>query len=749
MNDNNAFSCCERSINCGYILKDMQTDKLKAHIAISFGDMHFTILGGFEEQWIYLLNGSCIFELGKCIDNAEPQQLVVTKELYDLANDYMSSVLHESISEWIEGVMLSSQDSVLIASNRRARLLYQGQDRGTETPITVGERYTQALSYVGKASLESQVDLLSTTFSTVSAISFEDSKDSKESATGMIDKLKGFLPAPVTAYLHDDLSEVTNELREVTTVFVKLDSLSMPSSDGDSNADMTNIQPLFYDVQILLHKYGGFLRQFVIDDKGCVIIALWGVVSSSYADKSVRAMLFAIQLQKLLGLVYHQQISIGVTTGRVYCGTVGSSLRRDYAAVGASVNLSARLMGKAKGRILVDEYTYQSLPDVLKNKMVTAESMMLKGYSTPHSPFTLNVGYFNMESLEEDDDDYLLLGKISQGTLDPRIYSTMMDAISRATRDVVSLLDKQIKTPKRNVLRAVSCYHFGEVGSSQDQLDDRIIRQSQSMNEEAISSGSGSGIKNFRSILMQSHKSGNLAAIVQKTVLEEQLSSLRQEFDIDSDTESVAEEPMLRCIIIEGDRDVGKTESAKRFDMIAKANRFQSYFITGTEDDEYMEYGVIRKVLLSLIGYQNFSTEEKQRAFIGNALLHIFPLTSKDDIIRYEFPLVKRILGLQWVLSKSDMGSNWQRIRISLQECGLANVAAVEKNISATSSSLDFVSFEHSWGVWDNGWDDTESADVTFIASFFSWLVSRSNRPRYDELSVYLTVVYVYAYVYR
>ncbi len=36
--------------------------------------------------------------------------------------------------------------------------------------------------------------------------------------------------------------------------------------------------------------------------------------------------------------------SIGITAGTVYCGYVGAKHRREYAMMGTSVNLSARLM---------------------------------------------------------------------------------------------------------------------------------------------------------------------------------------------------------------------------------------------------------------------------------------------------------------------------------------------------------------------------------------------------------------------
>merc|ERR1719201_1258067 len=51
----------------------------------------------------------------------------------------------------------------------------------------------------------------------------------------------------------------------------------------------------------------------------------------------------------------------GVTSGRNYCGVVGSASRMEYTVLGDSVNLSARLMANAPPLgILVDEVTMRS-----------------------------------------------------------------------------------------------------------------------------------------------------------------------------------------------------------------------------------------------------------------------------------------------------------------------------------------------------------------------------------------------------
>lgn len=59
--------------------------------------------------------------------------------------------------------------------------------------------------------------------------------------------------------------------------------------------------------------------------------------------------------------------SIGVTTGKVFCGAVGSHIRREYALIGDVVNLSARLMGKAgDGGILCDLPTFKEAQQSIK-----------------------------------------------------------------------------------------------------------------------------------------------------------------------------------------------------------------------------------------------------------------------------------------------------------------------------------------------------------------------------------------------
>jgi len=78
---------------------------------------------------------------------------------------------------------------------------------------------------------------------------------------------------------------------------------------------------------------------------------------------------------------------MGLTTGYGYCSDIGSSLRKDYVVVSNDVNMAARLMCKAKGRILVDEATMSSLPIEAQAQLSQAEEMLLKGAALPVRPY--------------------------------------------------------------------------------------------------------------------------------------------------------------------------------------------------------------------------------------------------------------------------------------------------------------------------------------------------------------------------
>jgi hypothetical protein len=69
------------------------------------------------------------------------------------------------------------------------------------------------------------------------------------------------------------------------------------------------------------------IRIYIVDDKGCVLIACWGVPLASHHDNTRRALIAGSKISESLSMI-DMETSIGITTGFVFCGTVGSFVRR-------------------------------------------------------------------------------------------------------------------------------------------------------------------------------------------------------------------------------------------------------------------------------------------------------------------------------------------------------------------------------------------------------------------------------------
>jgi class 3 adenylate cyclase/tetratricopeptide (TPR) repeat protein len=168
--------------------------------------------------------------------------------------------------------------------------------------------------------------------------------------------LTPFLHPAIRARLRSGRHELVNEHRKVTTAFVRLPDLSI-----DAPTTVLALQHYLAAGVAVIDRYGGHLRHLMADDKGTVLVAVFGT-PVSHEDDEERALRCCLELLALPGGPYQG----GVTTGPVYCGEVGSDVRREYAVVGDTVNMAARLMQAAPpGRLLIDQATYERARDIV------------------------------------------------------------------------------------------------------------------------------------------------------------------------------------------------------------------------------------------------------------------------------------------------------------------------------------------------------------------------------------------------
>lgn len=148
-----------------------------------------------------------------------------------------------------------------------------------------------------------------------------------------------------------DTKERHIEEAEMRSVYVMFISLILPSHltclSGELRSDAELIHLLNDTMNLVstkLDQYSGHLRQFIVDDKGFVMIASFGLRGSTFPNKvSERALPATFLVYQSLKMELGLEVRIGATIGDVYCGAIGGDKRHEYAMLGPSVNLAARL----------------------------------------------------------------------------------------------------------------------------------------------------------------------------------------------------------------------------------------------------------------------------------------------------------------------------------------------------------------------------------------------------------------------
>lgn len=131
---------------------------------------------------------------------------------------------------------------------------------------------------------------------------------------------------------------------------------------------------LSIQTEIVLRN-GGMLDKFV----GDCVMAVYGVPLPK-TDDALRAVTTAVEIQEAVKELNEKRkesglitvtIGVGVNTGEVVSGNMGSAQKMDYTVIGDAVNLAARLESIAEGgSVLISETTFQEVKEhILAEKL--------------------------------------------------------------------------------------------------------------------------------------------------------------------------------------------------------------------------------------------------------------------------------------------------------------------------------------------------------------------------------------------
>jgi len=180
--------------------------------------------------------------------------------------------------------------------------------------------------------------------------------------------------------------EKGGQLRDTTVFFSDIRGFTAMSETRSPEAIVAMLNEYFELMVEVVFRYEGTLDKFIGDE----IMALFGA-PVAHEDDAYRAVKVAVEQLKVLRTWNEKrvaagqpdvQVGIGINSGELVAGYLGSSRALEYTVIGDVVNTAARLCSKAKaGEIIISRDTY----DRVQRFFITEElpPAMLKGKAQP------------------------------------------------------------------------------------------------------------------------------------------------------------------------------------------------------------------------------------------------------------------------------------------------------------------------------------------------------------------------------
>lgn len=278
--------------------------------------------------------------------------------------------------------------------------------------------------------------------------------------------LSPYIPGSVINRVVAGHSDWLAELRKVTIIFINI-------LESEKTLSLELAQELMRVIQRTVYRFEGSVNKISQDDKGIMVDAAFGLPPLAHEDDPLRGIQAGMAIRdELKKLGVHS--SIGITTGRVFCGLVGNDVRRVYTFLGNSVNLAARLMALGVSQkevveregiaVLCDRPTYEASKDQVEFETLAPQHV--KGRSDAVDLF------------------HPLHGK--QAVL--RKQTLLIGRQEEKAVLINSLLELQRGSPLQTVILQ------GEAGIGKSQLTEELVRQAET-SEIKILIGEGDAIE--------------------------------------------------------------------------------------------------------------------------------------------------------------------------------------------------------------------------------------------------------------
>ena len=206
---------------------------------------------------------------------------------------------------------------------------------------------------------------------------------------------KEFIKSTFERYVSKQLAEqilekkdelrLGGEVREVTVLFSDIRRFTSLAEQLPPEQVVEILNDYFTRMIDIVNKHEGMVDKLMGDS----VMALFGA-PICLGDDPLRAIRCALEMQQAGDIFNREQeardlpplpMGIGINTGPVVAGNIGSSTKMEYTVIGDEVNIAARMQGIAKpGEVLISDNTYRHVADAVR--VTPLEPITFKGKNT-------------------------------------------------------------------------------------------------------------------------------------------------------------------------------------------------------------------------------------------------------------------------------------------------------------------------------------------------------------------------------
>lgn len=212
-------------------------------------------------------------------------------------------------------------------------------------------------------------------------------------------RLKQFIPAQIYQEIVSSPEALKPRHHEATILFSDIRGFTRMSQDASPEVVATFLNECYFcPMGEIAHAYQGMIDKHIGDS----LMVVFGS-PVSHPDDAVRAVKAAIEMQKKAREIndelkkrngFRQEIGIGVSTGDVFSGILGSLRKKEFTSIGMAVNVAARLQAiAARGEILINASTYRKLVEQNPFGKINVEKLPplnAKGMNEPVNAYRVN-----------------------------------------------------------------------------------------------------------------------------------------------------------------------------------------------------------------------------------------------------------------------------------------------------------------------------------------------------------------------